>query len=46
MITLRGITSMELPTGLYTFRRGNSEALDNSSEWYIDCSYSFRLIGI
>lgn len=34
MINLGSVTGMELPTGLYTFRRGNSEALDNSSEWH------------
>ena len=32
MITLGSITGMELPTGPYTFRRGNSEARNNSSE--------------
>ena len=32
MITLGNITGMELPTGAYTFRRGNGEALDNSSK--------------
>lgn len=26
------ITGMELPTGPYTFRRGNGQALDNSSK--------------
>ena len=31
IITLGNVTGMELPTGLYTFRRGNGEALDNSS---------------
>lgn len=31
MITLGSVTGMELPTGPYTFRRGNGEALDNSS---------------
>jgi len=35
MITLGSITGMELPTGPYTFRRGNGEALDNSSEWHM-----------
>ena len=45
MITLGSITSMELPTGPYTFRRSNGEALDNSSEWHIDC-FSFELINI
>ena len=46
MITLGSITGMELPTGPYTFRRGNGEALDNSSEWHVDCFSSFRLMGI
>ncbi|KAL9098146.1 MAG: hypothetical protein Q9163_006135, partial [Psora crenata] len=32
MTNLGNITGMELPTGLYTFRRGNGQALDNSSE--------------
>ena len=32
MITLGGITGMEQPTGPYTFRRGNGEALNNSNE--------------
>jgi len=32
MTTLGSITGMELPTGPYTFRRGNGQALDNSSE--------------
>jgi len=32
MIKLGSVTGMELPTGPYTFRRGNGEALDNSSE--------------
>ena len=32
-IDLGSITGMELPTGPYTFRRGNGHALDNSSEW-------------
>lgn len=32
MINLGSVTGMELPTGPYTFRRGNGEALDNSSE--------------
>lgn len=32
LITLGSITGIELPTGSYTFRRGNGEALDNSSE--------------
>ena len=31
MINLGSITGMELPTGPYTFRRGNGQALDNSS---------------
>lgn len=31
MITLGSVTGMELPTGPYTFRHGNGEALDNSS---------------
>ena len=30
MITLGSVTGMKLPTGSYIFRRGNSEALDNS----------------
>lgn len=34
MTTLGSVTGIELPTGLYTFRRGNSEALDNSSKWH------------
>jgi hypothetical protein len=33
MTALGSITSMELPTGPYTFRRDNGQALDNSSEW-------------
>ena len=33
MTALGSITGMELPTGPYTFRRGNGQALDNSSEW-------------
>jgi len=33
MTDLGSITGMELPTGPYTFRRGNGQALDNSSEW-------------
>ena len=33
MINLGSITGMELPTGPYTFRRGNGQALDNSSKW-------------
>ena len=33
MTNLGSITGMELPTGPYTFRRGNGQALDNSSEW-------------
>ncbi|KAL8626100.1 hypothetical protein Q9189_008220 [Teloschistes chrysophthalmus] len=32
MTNLGSITGMELPTGPYTFRRGNGQALDNSSE--------------
>ena len=32
MINLGSITGMELPTGPYTFRRGNGQALDNSSK--------------
>ena len=32
MTTLGSITGMELPTGPYTFRRGNRQALDNSSK--------------
>ena len=32
MNTLRSITGMELPTVPYTFRRGNGQALDNSSK--------------
>ena len=31
MTNLGSITGMELPTGPYTFRRGNGQALDNSS---------------
>ena len=30
MITLGSVNGMKLPTGSYIFRRGNSEALDNS----------------
>ncbi len=41
MITLGSITGMELPTGPYTFRRGNGEALDNSSEWHMDIFFIF-----
>lgn len=33
MTALGSITGIELPTGSYTFRRGNGQALDNSSEW-------------
>ena len=33
MTNLGSITGMELPTGPYTFRRGNGQALDNSSRW-------------
>ena len=33
MTNIGSITGMELPTGPYTFRRGNGQALDNSSEW-------------
>ena len=36
MISLGSVTGMELPTGPYTFRRGNGEALDNSSGWHVD----------
>lgn len=32
MTNLGTITGMELPTGPYTFRRGNGQALDNSSK--------------
>lgn len=32
MTNLGNITGMELPTGPYTFRRGNGQALDNSSK--------------
>ena len=32
MTKLGIITGMELPTGPYTFRRGNGQALDNSSK--------------
>ncbi|KAL9583968.1 MAG: hypothetical protein Q9203_004864 [Teloschistes exilis] len=32
MTNLGSITGMELPTGPYTFRHGNGQALDNSSE--------------
>ncbi|KAL8762541.1 MAG: hypothetical protein Q9194_007527 [Teloschistes cf. exilis] len=32
MTNLGSITGMELPTGPYTFRHGNAQALDNSSE--------------
>ena len=32
MLDLGVVTGMELPTGAYTFRRGNAEALDCSSE--------------
>ncbi len=32
MVTLGNVTGMKLPTGLYTFWCGNSEALDTSSE--------------
>ncbi|KAI9888214.1 MAG: hypothetical protein M1814_001087 [Vezdaea aestivalis] len=31
MYTLGNVTGIDLPTGPYTFRRGNGEALDNSS---------------
>ena len=46
MITLGSVTGMELPTGPYTFRRGNGEALDNSSELHVDLLSSFRLTGM
>lgn len=45
MITLENVTGMELPTGPYTFRRGNGEALDNSSELHVELLPSFRLTG-
>ena len=32
MINLGSIIGMELPTGPYIFRRGNGQALDNSSK--------------
>ncbi len=32
MIKLGSLTNMELPTSPYTFRRGNGQALDNSSK--------------
>ena len=32
MTDLGSLTGMELPTGPYTFRRGNGQALDNSSK--------------
>lgn len=32
LISLGSVTGIELPTGPYTFRPGNGEALDNSSE--------------
>ena len=35
MTNLGVITGMELPTGPYTFRRGNGQALDNSSKFTI-----------
>ncbi len=41
MINLGSVTGMELPTGPCTFRRGNGEALDNSSEWH-DLPLIFR----
>lgn len=47
MVKLGSITGMELPTGPYTFRRGNGEALDNSSKYH-DCHFllSFQLISV
>lgn len=34
MVKLESVTGMELPIGPYTFRHGNSEALDNSSKYH------------
>ena len=33
MTNLGNLTSMDLPARLYTFPRGNGQALDNSIEW-------------
>ena len=34
------VTGMDLPTGAYTFRRGNGEALDSSSKFLLRISNS------
>ena len=43
MRTLGSVTGMKLPTGSYIFRRGNSEALDNSKCVHDLCQFSFEL---
>lgn len=45
MVDLGTITGMELPTNPYTFRRGNGEALDNSSGWHVDLPFRSLLTG-
>lgn len=42
MVNLGTITGMELPTNPYTFRRGNGEALDNSSGCHMQ--FPLRLV--
>ena len=42
MTNLGNITGMELPTGPYTFRRGNGQALDDNNKktfslWSLSC---------
>ena len=47
MVKLGSVTGMELPTGPYTFRRGNGEALDNSSKYHNrHFLLSFQLISV
>lgn len=43
MIKLGSITGMEFPTGPYTFRRGNGEALNNSSKYHNCYRFFFKL---
>ena len=45
LATLGSVTGMELSTAPYTFRRGNGEALDNSSEWPIAFAVHCPLTG-
>ena len=44
MTNLGSITGMELPTGPYTFRRGNGQALDNSSRWTMTVDWNSCLL--